>query len=286
MYRMIYTDYYRSVTCFIIFISMLLILVMPMVSGDVLPKANAQNNRVPISTSLEAVGIIREDTTRHHTLTSSPRGSGGFLTNQEGISTSTSLYSASTVSNGGYYNEQKEQVFDSGAVGDDTYNIDSRSLFTYAFDPVIGSSLRSTENVQLFVSGTARQLNSTFINPFIQNYINEYAGAFDSSYHAGSSVDRMTTGAVQRRALARSVGLTNHTPAEIAYDFSVRPDVSSGLMYADAVVSSEFGVSTIDGYNNTAISQNVIDFETAASVRGLIFKFDQFYSVKSAVDPR
>jgi len=265
---------------------MLLILMIPMVSGDVLPKANVESNRVPISTSLEAVGIIREDTTRQHTITSIPQG-GGFLTNQgEGVSTSTSLYSASTVSNGGYYNEKKEQVFDAGAVGYDTYNVDSKSLFTYAFDPVVGSSLRSTEDIQLFVSGTARKLNSTFINPFIQNYANRYAGAFDSSYYAGSTVDRMTSGAVQRRALGRNVGLTNHTPAEIAYDFSVRPDVSSGLMYADAVVSSQFGAATIDGYDNTPLSQNVIDFETASSVRGLIFKFDQFYSVKSAVDPR
>jgi hypothetical protein len=57
-------------------------------------------------------------------------------------------------------------------------------------------------------------------------------------------------------------------------------------MYADAVVSSEFGVATIDGLGDTLESQNAIDFETGASVRGLIFKFDQFYNAKSAVDPR
>ncbi|MDR2855423.1 MAG: hypothetical protein LBV40_04635, partial [Methanomicrobiales archaeon] len=275
--------------CSLIFMCILLILTIPMVAGDVLPKGNIESNRVPISTSLEAVGIIREDTTRQHTITSSPQGGGGFLTGAlagEGVSTSTSLYSASTVSNGGYYNEKKEQVFDAGGVGDDTYNIDSKSLFTYASDPVVGSSLRSSENIQLFVSGTARKLNSTFINPFIQNYVNQYAGAFDSSYYAGSTIERMTTGAVQRRAEVRNVGISNHTPAEIGYDISVRPDVSSGLMYADAVVSTEFGGSTIDGFNDTAISQKAIDFATASSVRGLIFKFDQFYNAKSAVDPR
>lgn len=265
---------------------MLLIFAIPMVSGDVLPKANVESNRVPLSTSLEAVGIIREDTTRQHTITSIPPGGGGFLTTRPGVSTSTSLYSASTVSNGGYYNERKEQVFDAGTAGDDTYNVDSRSLLTYAFDPTIGSSLRTTENIQLFVAGTARELNSTFINPFIQDYVNKYVGAFESSYHAGSVIDRMTTGAVQRRAKVRSVGISNHTPAEIGYDISVHPDVSSGLMYADALVSSEFGVSTIDGLGDTSESQNVIDMETAASVRGIIFKFDQFYNAKSAVDPR
>jgi hypothetical protein len=263
----------------------LLILVIPLVSGDVLPKPNVENNRVPLSSSLEVVGIIREDTTRQHTITSIPQGGGGFLT-RPGVSTSTSLYSGSTVSNGGYYNERKEQVFDAGAAGDDTYNVDSRSLFTYAFDPTVGSSLRSTENIQLFVAGTARELTSTFINPFIQDYVNKYVGAFESSYHAGSVVDRMKTGAVQRRAKLSSIGISNHTPAEIVYDISVRPDSSSGLMYADALVSSEFGVSTIDGLEDTLESQKVIDMETSASVRGIIFKFDQFYNAKSAVDPR
>lgn len=263
---------------------MFLSLMAPMVFGDVLPQSSAvPNNRVPSVTTVEVVGIILEDTRRQHTITSMPQNSGGFLTS-EGASTSTNIYSAATISNGGYYNENKQQLFDAGGVGKETYNIDSDSVVTYASDPRIGSSLRTTEHIQLLVTGTAREANVTFINPFVTELVNKYVGAFDSSYYAGSTVSHMTTGAVQRRAEVRAIGIANQTPAELGYDISVRPDVSSGLMYADASVSSEFGVSTIDGFDNTLIPQNVVDMHTSASVSGLIFKFDQFYNAKSGID--
>ena len=265
---------------------MLLILAIPIVAGDVLPKSSAvSNNGVPFSTLIETVGIVREQTSRQHTITSTPNGTGGFLT-APGSSTSTSLYSSSTVSNGGYYNENKEQIFDPGSVGEETYNVNSRSLITYAAVPTIGSSLRTSESIQLLVSGTAREGNITFINPFLKELVDKYIGAFDSSYYAGSTIEHMTTGAVQRRAEIRAIGIANQTPAEIGYDISVRPDVSSGLMYADAHVTTEFGGSTIDGYENTTDARNAIDFQTESSVRGLIFKFDQFFSAKSGIDLR
>jgi hypothetical protein len=263
---------------------MFLSLMVPMISGDVLPQSSAvPNNGVPGATTVEVVGIVVEDTRRQHTITSMPQNSGGFLTSQ-GASTSTSTYSGSTVSNGGYYNENKQQTFDPGNVGKETYNIDSDSAITYASDPSAGSSLRTTENIQLLVTGTARKVDSTFINPFAKELLNKYVGAFDSSYYAGSTVSQMTTGAVQRRAEVRAIGISNQTPAEIGYDISVRPDISSGLMYADATVSSEFGASTIDGLDDTANPQNVVDMQTSTSVSGLIFKFDQFYNAKSGID--
>ena len=281
---MIRTKSLSSTMCAVIAIGMFLSLMVPMVFGDVLPQSSAvPNNGVPGVTTVEAVGIVLEDTRRQHTITSMPQNSGGFLTS-EGASTSTSMYAASTISNGGYYNENKQQVFDPGGVGKETYNIDSNSAITYASDPRIGSSLRTTENIQLLVTGTAREINATFINPFAAELVNKYVGAFDSSYYAGSTVSQMTTGAVQRRAEVRGIGIANQTPAEIGYDISVRPDVSSGLMYADASVSSEFGVSTIDGFDDTSTPQNVVDMHTSASVSGLIFRFDQFYNAKSGID--
>jgi len=271
--------------CAIVVIGMSLSLMVPMASGDVLPQSSAvPNNRVPSVTTVEVVGVILEDTRRQHTITSGPQNSGGFLTGGEGASTSTSIYSASTISNGGYYNENKQQLFDPGGVGKETYNIDSNSAITYASDPSVGSSLRTTENIQLLVTGTAREVNATFINPFVTELMSKYVGAFDSSYYAGSTISQMTTGAVQRRAEVRAIGIANQTPAELGYDISVRPDVSSGLMYADASVSSAFGASTIDGLGNTGIPQNVVDMQTSASVSGLIFKFDQFYNAKSGID--
>jgi hypothetical protein len=284
---MIHTKEHFNIRYYFLFFLLLtlsLILVISLASADVLPKSSAvSNNQVPSTTTVEVVGIIMESTKRQHTITSMPSGGGGFLTSP-GASTSSSTYSAETMSNGGYYNGNRDQVFDAGAVGKETFNIDSDSLVTYATDPSIGSSLLMNEEIQLFVSGTARELNITSVNPFVQQLAGKYVGAFDSSYHAGSSISQMTTGAVQRRAEVRGIGIANQTPAELGYDISVRPDVSSGLMYADAHVTSEFGVSIIDGLENTTIAQNVVDMETSSSVFGLIFKFDQFYNARSGID--
>jgi len=272
--------------CTIVVIGIFLSLMVPIVYGDVLPQSSAvSNNRVPSVTSIEVVGMVLEETKRQHTM-NMVQGGDGFLTGGQGFSTSMTIYSGSTVSTGGYYSENKQQVFDAGGTGGETYNIESGSVVTYASDPRIGSSLRSTENIQLFVAGTPRELNttnSTFINPFIESLVSKYVGAFDSNYYAGSTISNMKTGAVQRRAEVRSVGSTNETPAALGYIFSVHPDVSSGLMYADAHVSSQFGGNTIDGLNNTPIAQSTVSMHTSASVAGLIFKFDQFYNAKSGV---
>ena len=248
----------RSTTmCAIIAVAMFLALMVPMVYGDVLPKSSAvPNNQVPGVTTVEVVGIVLEETKRHQTTTSSTSGD-GFLTGGLGSSTSTDQYASSTISNGGYYNENKQQVFDAGGVGKGTFNIDSDWVVTYAADPTIGSSLQTTETIRLLVSGTAALDGKKFMNPFIETFANRYIG-FDSSYHAGSAISRMTTGAVQRRAEVRSIGNANQIPAELGYDLSVRPDSSSGLMYADGSVSSQFGGTVIDGYGAIGTGYNCV----------------------------
>jgi hypothetical protein len=187
------------------------------------------------------------------------------------------------MTNGGYLSEAKHQKFDEGGQGSGTYNIDSKTVTTYASDSSIKSQLSNKEKLSMTTSGNWSETDKTIHNVLVGSIIDEYIGGFNSNYEAGSDV-KLSSGQLATIAKARSVGKDTTVPAAVSYPLGIHPDSSTGMPYAEGSASTRFVLTNEEGYSNTTNFSSTNQLVDETSVDGLIFHFGKAFEASSGVE--
>lgn len=268
----------------IILLITLVIMGNPMVA-DRLPNSSGTNNfNLPTIQHLQIVGMMDEQTSMEMYNQDFPNETtDGFLTSGRGAVLSDLVYKTSTMTNGGYLNQAKDQTYDEGSQTKGTHNVDSEIVSTYASDPAKGSKMIASEQLTLSTSGNYTLLNESIHNVLVASIADRYLGGFNSNYAAGSDVS-LTTGQLATIAKGRSVGHDDTVPASVEYTLGIHPDTSTGLPYAEGTASTKFSASNEEGYENTTTIASTKTASDSTTVDGMIFHFGKDYEAKSGVE--
>ncbi len=192
----------------------------------------------------------------------------------------TTAYSEMTETNGGYVSETK--TFDpdtrNKAVG--LFNVESTKTFTYATDANTGSIAQTSEMVATDNMGAPTPTADVVACPFGPSQSEIYP-AFCNVVYAKSMSQGVTSAAQSSSAQVRMVAASADTPAELNYNFDVKPDASAGVGYAMGTFGTEFGVSIKEGRDGNWTPSATLVYTDKATVAGMVAKFSKQYASKS-----
>jgi hypothetical protein len=192
----------------------------------------------------------------------------------------TTAYSEMTETNGGYISETK--TFDpdtrNKAVG--LFNIESTKTFTYATDANTGSIAQTAEMIATDNMGAPTPTADVVACPFGPSQSEIYP-AFCNVVYAKSMSQGVTSAAQSSSAQVRMVAATADVPAELNYNFDVKPDASAGVGYAMGTFGTEFGVSVREARGDNWTPSATLVYTDKATVAGMVAKFSKQYASKS-----
>jgi hypothetical protein len=192
----------------------------------------------------------------------------------------TTAYSEMTETNGGYVSETK--TFDpdtrNKAVG--LFNVESTKTFTYATDANTGSIAQTAEMIATDNMGAPTPTADVIACPFGPSQSEIYP-SFCNVVYAKSMSQGVTSAAQSSSAQVRMVAASADTPAELNYNFDVKPDASAGVGYAMGTFGTEFGVSIKEGRGNGSAPSATLVYTDKATVSGMVAKLSKQYASKS-----
>jgi hypothetical protein len=192
----------------------------------------------------------------------------------------TTAYSEMSETNGGYISETK--TFDpdtrNKAVG--LFNVESTKTFTYATDANTGSIAQTSEMIATDNMGSPTITADVIACPFGPSQ-SEILPAFCNVVYAKSMSQGVTSAAQSSSAQVRMVAASADTPAELNYNFDVKPDASAGVGYAMGTFGTEFGVSIKEARGNNLTPSATVVYTDKATVAGMVAKFTKQYQSKS-----
>ena len=192
----------------------------------------------------------------------------------------TTAYSEMTETNGGYVSETK--TFDpdtrNKAVG--LFNVESTKTFTYATDANTGSIAQTAEMIATDNMGAPTATADVVACPFGPSQSEIYP-SFCNVVYAKSMSQGVTSAAQSSSAQVRMVAASADTPAELNYNFDVKPDASAGVGYAMGTFGTEFGVSIKEGRGNGSAPSATLVYTDKATVAGMVAKLTKQYASKS-----
>ncbi len=192
----------------------------------------------------------------------------------------TTAYSEMTETNGGYISETK--TFDpdtrNKAVG--LFNVESTKTFTYATDANTGSIAQTSEMIATDNMGSPTATADVIACPFGPSQ-SEILPAFCNVVYARSMSQGVTSVAQSSSAQVRMVAAGADTPAELNYNFDVKPDASAGIGYAMGTFGTEFGISVKEARGNSLTPSATVVYTDKATVAGMVAKFTKQYQSKS-----
>jgi hypothetical protein len=211
-----------------------------------------------------------------------PAGHGGIHTGSLDPNEvrSTTAYSEMTQTNGGYLSETKSFDPDTRNKALGLYNVESTKTLTYETDANTGSIAQTSESVAMDNMGSPTVTADVIACPFGPSSSFFYP-AFCNVVYAKSMSQGVTSAAMSSSAQVRTVAASADVPAELNYNFDVKPDTSSDIGYAMGTFGTEFGVSIKEarGDNLTPSATNV--YTDSATIAGMVAKFTKQYAYKS-----
>jgi hypothetical protein len=197
---------------------------------------------------------------------------------------STTAYSEMTQTNGGYISETKSFDPDTRNKALGLFNVESTKTLTYATDANTGSIAQTAESITMDNMAEITYTSDVVACPFGPSETFYYP-AFCNVVYAKSMSQGVTSAAMSSSAQTRTVAATADIPAELNYNFDVKPDASSDIGYAMGTFGTEFGVSITEerGLSNDiyAIPSIKNVYTDKATVTGMIAKFTKQYAYKS-----
>ena len=192
----------------------------------------------------------------------------------------TTAYSEMTETNGGYVSETK--TFDpdtrNKAVG--LFNVESTKTFTYATDANTGSIAQTAEIIATDNMGAPTPTADVVACPFGPSQSEIYP-AFCNVVYAKSMSQGVTSAAQSSSAQVRMVAASADVPAELNYNFDVKPDASAGVGYAMGTFGTEFGVSIKEARGDNWTPSATLVYTDKATVAGMVAKLTKQYASKS-----
>jgi hypothetical protein len=192
----------------------------------------------------------------------------------------TTAYSEMTETNGGYISETKTFDPDTRNKAAGLFNVESTKTFTYATDADTGSIAQTSEMIATDNMGAPTPTADVVACPFGPSESEVYP-AFCNVVYAKSMSQGVTSAAQSSSAQVRMVAASADTPAELNYNFDVKPDASSGTGYAVGTFGTEFGVSIREGREGGTAPSATLVYTDRATVAGLVAKLSKRYSSKS-----
>jgi len=239
--------------CTIIFIAFALAcLPIGTVTADVLPGEGPENQRFTTTSIIDATGATNQKTGTIWLV-----GDKGIDSipiprdDEDGAIRSGSIayvtYSDFIMSNGGQISEVKSFSLDTHAKTEGLYNIEATKVLTYTSQN--GSHLMGEESYVLDVAGNWSKGIDETVCVFSRSSCvgGGCIPAFCNKVTASSKLMSVTTAQVETAGALTAVGETLGVPAVLKYEISITPDSNSASGYADAIVSTAFTVSVMEG---------------------------------------
>ena len=254
--------------CHLVVVTALCILFCMPVSSDRLPEGALENQIWSTESLLEGVGVTMESTslnwyTSDAGLTELPMPhpdtdvtSVWRSTSPSGLATLISpspehnvlsgsiaymVYKDTIKSNGGQISEVKSFSMDTNAKTEGLFNTRTDKILTYTSQN--GSHLMGAESYLLDVSGMWSPRGSDLVCVFSRSK-EEIIPAFCNKVTASSKLHSVTTAQIESIGTVAMVGTS---PAALNYEIAVTPDSNSVSGFADAIVSTTFTVSVMEG---------------------------------------
>jgi hypothetical protein len=111
--------------------------------------------------------------------------------------------------------------------------------------------------------------------------LSEIYPAFCNVVYAKSMSQGVTSAAQSSSAQVRMVAASADTPAELNYNFDVKPDASAGVGYAMGTFGTEFGVSVKEARDGNWTPSATLVYTDKATVTGMVAKLSKQYASKS-----
>jgi hypothetical protein len=192
----------------------------------------------------------------------------------------TTAYSEMTQTNGGYLSETKSFDPDSRNKALGLYNVESTKTLTYATDANTGSIAQNYESITLDVMANSTLTSDVVACPFGPS-TSTWFPAFCNVVYAKSMSQGVTSAAMSSSAQVGMIAASADTPAELNYNFDVKPDASSDIGYAMGTFGTEFGVSIKEARGNNMTPSVLNVYTDKATVAGMVAKFTKQYAYKS-----
>jgi len=248
-----------------------------------LPNATPENQVFFISTYIDVIGMVDDQTTMSWDL-SNHYLSQGILKSDEAIGSV--VYRDSLLTNGGHLMMNKNFNFDSSDMGRGGYNLENQKVITY--EGVEGSHLVADEMLVLTNAGNY-SVSDSGISCVFGSAASSNIPSFCNTVTAKSSLININSAQVSTSAKARLASASSSTPAGLSYRIDLTPNPSSGSGYGIGSALTEFTISGLesrgindDGWNRSA-SDNLVRDKT--QVTGGIIKFSKAFDYGSGIQP-
>jgi hypothetical protein len=192
----------------------------------------------------------------------------------------TTAYSEMTETNGGYVSETKTFDPDTRDKAVGLFNVESTKTFTYATDANTGSIAQTAEMIATDNMGAPTPTADVVACPFGPSQSEIYP-AFCNVVYAKSMSQGVTSAAQSSSAQVRMVAASADVPAELNYNFDVKPDASAGVGYAMGTFGTEFGVSIKEARGGNWTPSATLVYTDKATVAGMVAKLTKQYASKS-----
>ena len=248
--------------------------------ADRLPQGVPENQLISIESMIETIGVVMQKTSTVWEVSDGGLDSLGYPVKSSdgrsvnGNSIAYAAYSDFIMTNGGKFSETKTMTIDTNPQAPGMYNIETTRVLTY--NSINGSHLMGEESYVLDVAGQwsygGNDITCVFSKPD-----SSIIPAFCNKATASSKLRSVTSAQVETRGSLTAVGKDSSVPAALSYEISVTPDSNSVSGYADAVVSTTFTVSVMEGQSSSATSPD----DALAKMLGI---YNKTSSTISAVD--
>jgi hypothetical protein len=248
--------------------------------ADRLPNQTPENQVFSVTSVVEAIGSYNGAQSMQWTI-NGPMYAGlhtGILSANE--VRSTTAYSESTQTNGGYSSETKSFAFDSRDKALDLFNLEATKTFTYATDANTGSVAQTAESITIDNMANYTTTADVIACPFGPS-TSLWFPAFCNVVYAKSMSAGVTSAAMSSSAQTRTVAMTADVPTALNYNFDVKPDASSDIGYAMGTFGTEFGVSIKEARGDSMTPSVLNVYTDKATVAGMVAKFTKQYAYKS-----
>jgi len=246
--------------CITIIAAVFLIAMSCLATADVLPKQVPENQLFTISSIIDAVGPVNENTKTvwqvgDMGIDSLPAAILAKDATVRSGSIAYATYTDSIVSNGGQISEVKSFSMDTQEKTSGLYNIETTKVLTYTSQN--GSHLFGEESYVLDVAGNWSKGVDEIVCVFSKAKT-DVIPAFCNKVTASSKLTSVTTAQIETQGGMTVVGKNANVPAALKYEISVTPDANSASGYADGIVSTTFTVSIMEGRSD-GFMQNSTD---------------------------
>lgn len=192
----------------------------------------------------------------------------------------TTAYNEMTQTNGGTLAETKSFDPDSRNKALGLYNVESTKTLTYATDVNTGSIAQTSESITLDIMANSTLTSDVVACPF-GTTSSFYYPAFCNVIYAKAESQGVTSAAMSSSVQVRNTAASADIPAELNFNFDVKPDSASDLGFAMGTFGTEFGVSIREARGNSLTPSALNVYTDKATVSGQVAKFTKNYAYKS-----